>query len=298
MAEPSRLKLTRGQHEVLSHLVRSQSGLSVPEISRDLRKSYRGWSRGKLVSLRRRGFVAQVGELSSGGRRWAVTDSGRRFIVDKLDSGRSAPPPAASSRQSEDRRFTSVDSAAAFASSAFIGDVCVMASATKAPTGVDRLIGEKIKARRRARSFSQSKLADAIGVTFQQIQKYENGRNRVTMSRLQKIAEVLGVSMSVFVDEGQEHTAAAAHSPRALQLAADFDSLDEQSRDAVEIIVRLLVTRRVGADDNGASALAATNGTPDRGVAVIGASQVAKRTRRKAFPARLTMAEKARRKEG
>lgn len=203
--------------------------------------------------------------------------------------------------------MTSVDSAAAFASSAFIGDVCVMASATKAPTGVDRLIGEKIKARRRARSFSQSRLADAIGVTFQQIQKYENGRNRITMSRLQKIAEVLGVSMSVFVDEGQEHAAAAAHSPRAVQLAADFDSLDEQSRDAVEIIVRLLVTRRVkaacrppsspGAEADGISALAAANSAADREMIGIAASAEVKAARRQALTKKPAMIAKARRKQ-
>ncbi len=51
---------------------------------------------------------------------------------------------------------------------------------------------------RKMNSLSQEKLGDAIGVTFQQVQKYEKGTNRVGASRLQQIATVLGVDVGVF----------------------------------------------------------------------------------------------------
>jgi transcriptional regulator with XRE-family HTH domain len=59
-------------------------------------------------------------------------------------------------------------------------------------------IGRKIRALRLERGLSQSQLADAIGVTFQQVQKYEKGANRVSAGRLQKIADVLNVPITYF----------------------------------------------------------------------------------------------------
>lgn len=56
---------------------------------------------------------------------------------------------------------------------------------------IDRKIGRNIACRRSIKGLSQSNLADACGVSFQQVQKYENGANRVSASRLYQIAEVL-----------------------------------------------------------------------------------------------------------
>jgi transcriptional regulator with XRE-family HTH domain len=65
-------------------------------------------------------------------------------------------------------------------------------------TNIDVLIGARIKGRRIALKISQTKLAEAVGVRFQQVQKYESGANRVSASRLLMIAETLGVSISYF----------------------------------------------------------------------------------------------------
>ena len=65
---------------------------------------------------------------------------------------------------------------------------------------VDRLVGKNIRIFRTAKGISQTVLGDAVGVTFQQIQKYENGMNRVGSSRLAKIATVLEVPISRFFD--------------------------------------------------------------------------------------------------
>lgn len=67
---------------------------------------------------------------------------------------------------------------------------------TKASTDVDRLVGGRIRLARRAAGLSQARLGDAIGVTFQQVQKYENGTNRVTLGRLHRIASAVGTSFS------------------------------------------------------------------------------------------------------
>ncbi len=59
-------------------------------------------------------------------------------------------------------------------------------------------IGRKIRALRLQRGLSQSSLADGIGLTFQQVQKYEKGTNRVSAGRLQKIADMLNIPVTFF----------------------------------------------------------------------------------------------------
>ena len=66
------------------------------------------------------------------------------------------------------------------------------------PDPIDIAVGLRIRARRRMMGLSQRELAEAVGITFQQVQKYETARNRVGSSRLQKIADVLRVSPSFF----------------------------------------------------------------------------------------------------
>ena len=61
-------------------------------------------------------------------------------------------------------------------------------------------MGRRIRLRRLEAGISQEELGDKLGVTFQQVQKYERGRNRVSAARLQQIAETLGVEMPFFYD--------------------------------------------------------------------------------------------------
>jgi transcriptional regulator with XRE-family HTH domain len=68
----------------------------------------------------------------------------------------------------------------------------------KKPDPVDVEVGQRIKMQRLQSGLSQSTLAEKLGVTFQQVQKYERGVNRVGAGRLTKIAEVLGVPVSSF----------------------------------------------------------------------------------------------------
>jgi transcriptional regulator with XRE-family HTH domain len=79
-----------------------------------------------------------------------------------------------------------------------------MAKATKGggrgATPVDVHIGQKIRARRNLLGLTQTDLANAAAITFQQIQKYERGTNRVGASRLQQFSDALGVPPSYFFD--------------------------------------------------------------------------------------------------
>ncbi len=79
------------------------------------------------------------------------------------------------------------------------------------PHPIDVLVGKRIRMRRTQKSISQSELADALGVTFQQVQKYEKGTNRVSCSRLYEIAKTLDAPITYFFfDEGDKEGIRAA----------------------------------------------------------------------------------------
>ena len=71
---------------------------------------------------------------------------------------------------------------------------------TKSPNPIDRHVGSRVRMRRMLIGMSQEKLGDALGITFQQVQKYEKGTNRISASRLQHIARILGVTIGFFYE--------------------------------------------------------------------------------------------------
>lgn len=70
----------------------------------------------------------------------------------------------------------------------------------KAPNPTDKHVGSRVRMRRMMLGMSQEKLGDALGLTFQQVQKYEKGTNRIGASRLQQIAHFLQVPVSFFFE--------------------------------------------------------------------------------------------------
>jgi transcriptional regulator with XRE-family HTH domain len=70
----------------------------------------------------------------------------------------------------------------------------------KRPSARDREVGRRVRALRIQRGMSQTTLGDGLGLTFQQVQKYEKGTNRIGAGRLQQIAEILEVPVTVFFD--------------------------------------------------------------------------------------------------
>jgi transcriptional regulator with XRE-family HTH domain len=72
--------------------------------------------------------------------------------------------------------------------------------AKKAPNPTDKHVGARVRMRRMMLGMSQEKLGDALGLTFQQVQKYEKGANRIGASRLQQISNILQVPVAFFFE--------------------------------------------------------------------------------------------------
>lgn len=104
--------------------------------------------------------------------------------------------------------------------------------------GVDKRIGQRVKQRRLELGMSQERLAELLGVTFQQIQKYEKGVNRVAASRLFELSSALGVALGYFfegltagqpqagvAEEGQDFVYDMLATPEGQQLLQIFGSI-------------------------------------------------------------------------
>jgi transcriptional regulator with XRE-family HTH domain len=111
---------------------------------------------------------------------------------------------------------------------------------TAHPDPIDVAVGARIRARRIELGMSQTKLARALGLTFQQVQKYESGDNRVSASTLVRTARALGVATAVLVGEGGE---SATDRPVFHQLATPgaFDLIDAYARIADADVRRSLL---------------------------------------------------------
>ncbi|MDM9620600.1 helix-turn-helix transcriptional regulator [Rhizobium sp. S96] len=70
----------------------------------------------------------------------------------------------------------------------------------KSANAIDAYVGERVRTRRKSLGISQGVLAESLGITFQQVQKYEKGTNRIGAGRLQRIAEILGVPVGFFFE--------------------------------------------------------------------------------------------------
>jgi transcriptional regulator with XRE-family HTH domain len=92
----------------------------------------------------------------------------------------------------------------------------------------DADIGKRVRTLRLQRGMSQTELGDLLDVTFQQVQKYENGANRMSAGRLQRVAEVLDVPITFFYSNFDSNR--SEHSAPKI----DFDSF--QSSDAIRLV--------------------------------------------------------------
>ncbi|MGO4706637.1 helix-turn-helix domain-containing protein [Microvirga sp. 2MCAF38] len=114
-------------------------------------------------------------------------------------------------------------------------------NAAKSPSAADRRIGQRVRLRRTAIGLSQEKLAQALGITFQQVQKYERGTNRIGASRLQEIARTLNVPVASFYDaeaQAEGSLTAVLDTPESLPLLQAFTTIarPDLRRQALEIV--------------------------------------------------------------
>ncbi|MDV4182387.1 MULTISPECIES: helix-turn-helix domain-containing protein [Rhizobium] len=93
----------------------------------------------------------------------------------------------------------------------------------KTANAIDSYVGARIRMRRQLLGMSQERLGEQIGVTFQQVQKYEKGINRIGASRLQRIAEVLQTSPSFFFEQENSEPLTL----QGLDLSANMDPVAE-----------------------------------------------------------------------
>src|ERR1700692_3691298 len=104
------------------------------------------------------------------------------------------------------------------------------------PNPVDVQVGSRVRLRRNMLGLSQEKLGTAIGLTFQQVQKYERGANRIGASRLHELSRVLDVPVSFFFDDMDPVRAPAIPGGFAEPPAEAFDSDPLRRRETVELV--------------------------------------------------------------
>lgn len=132
------------------------------------------------------------------------------------------------------------------------------------PTPVDAHVGSRMRLRRRMLGLSQEKLGEALGITFQQVQKYERGTNRIGASRLFRLACVMDVPITFFFDDidpvrapailGGFRSAAAGvsevdplGSSEAIELASAFSAIgDPKVRGGLLDLAKALSAPRIG----------------------------------------------------
>jgi transcriptional regulator with XRE-family HTH domain len=104
------------------------------------------------------------------------------------------------------------------------------------PNPIDVHVGSRVRLRRNMLGLSQEKLGEAIGLTFQQVQKYERGANRIGASRLLELSQKLGVPVSFFFDETDPVHAPAIPVGFGETPQEGFDSDPLRRREALELI--------------------------------------------------------------
>lgn len=112
---------------------------------------------------------------------------------------------------------------------------------------LDELIGRRIRLRRQNLAYSQEKLGNMVGLTFQQIQKYESGKNRISASRLWEFSKVLEIPIDYFftdlkneVSQSEKYSNSELYSEKTMLLINAYNSIS--NKDLAEKFFRLLMS--------------------------------------------------------
>jgi transcriptional regulator with XRE-family HTH domain len=106
------------------------------------------------------------------------------------------------------------------------------------PNPIDVHVGSRVRLRRTLLGMSQEKLGEALGLTFQQVQKYERGANRIGASRLYDLSRVLEVPVSYFYEDMDDEMMAASprHMVRATEDPPEFEDTVMVQRETLELV--------------------------------------------------------------
>jgi transcriptional regulator with XRE-family HTH domain len=119
----------------------------------------------------------------------------------------------------------------------------------KSATNTDKLVGRNIRVHRLASGLTQEELGEKLGVTFQQVQKYEKGTNRVGSGRLYQIAQILAVPVTSFFAGETQQKESRTSSPfdlladaMTMKIAREFGKMtDNKTRRAILAVVEAMV---------------------------------------------------------
>ena len=119
-------------------------------------------------------------------------------------------------------------------------------------TAVDKLVGRNLRVYRLRKGLSQTELAEQLGVSFQQVQKYENGSNRVSSGRLLQVSSIMEVPVTAFF-EGSDDSPRADHTsvydqlahPQSLRLIQAFSEISDPAvrRSLVQLVEEIAGNR-------------------------------------------------------
>ena len=127
----------------------------------------------------------------------------------------------------------------------------------KQPDSIDKLVGRNIRIQRLATGLSQTELAQQLGVTFQQVQKYEKGVNRIGCGRLFQIARILRLHVMDFFDGSDAGKPTVARNvrdlisePQAFRLVEAFSVIEDRRlrRSVVELVKKIAKSSAYAAD--------------------------------------------------
>jgi transcriptional regulator with XRE-family HTH domain len=106
------------------------------------------------------------------------------------------------------------------------------------PHPIDIHVGSRLRMRRTLLGLSQEKLGEAVGITFQQLQKYERGANRISASRLYHLAQVLDVAIGYFFEDMPAVDEPAAEGATMVQVPGEPDEFESMARRETLELVR------------------------------------------------------------
>ncbi len=104
------------------------------------------------------------------------------------------------------------------------------------PNPIDVHVGKRLRLRRNILRITQKELAEMLGLTFQQVQKYEKGGNRIGASRLWDISQILGVPIDFFFEDIDEQTAIKSPRPKDKDCLAEFTDDPMQREETLQLV--------------------------------------------------------------